>query len=275
MKTLKYFIFVFLFVPFLFSGCSEYFNGNDNPDSAAKIKFYLTDAPGDFQQVNIDIQAVQVIIDDSIINLETNQGIYNLLEFVNGKDTLLVTDEIPEGMLSQIRLILGENNSVVVDSVVYDIKTPSAQQSGLKLLVNRQITPGHTYEYTIDFDAAKSIVLTGKGNSKYILKPVIRVFSEEITIDGPVVGSIAGVVQPAEANPLILAIGMEDDTITTSADTLGQFLFSGLAAGYYDLEFQPDTIRGDTTYIVFADTTLADIEVISGQTTVLDTLFFH
>jgi hypothetical protein len=270
MKAYKILISLFFIMPFLFTSCSEMDNNNNN--DATKIQFFLTDAPGNFQEVNIDIQAIQVIINDSIINLETNQGIYNLLEFVNGKDTLLVTDDIPSGMLSQIRLILGENNSVMVDSVVYDIKTPSAQESGLKLNVHQDITPGTTYTYIIDFDAAKSIVKTGKGSSKYILKPVIRVFTEAITVSG----AIAGVVQPAEARPLILAIGPEDDTITTSNDTIsGQFMFKGLTAGYYDLEFHPDTIFGDTTFTVFADTTLVDVEVFAGQTTVLDTLWFQ
>jgi hypothetical protein len=267
MKAYKILISLFFIIPFLLTSCNEMDNINNSDVSS--IQFLLTDAPGNFQEVNIDIQAVEVIINDSIIELETNQGIYNLLEFVNGKDTILVTDEIPSGMLSQIRLILGENNSVMVDSVVYDIKTPSAQESGLKLNVHQDVSPGIAYTYIIDFDAAKSIVKTGKGNSKYILKPVIKVFTEAIT------GSIAGVVQPPEARPTILAIGPSDDTTNAFTDTIsGQFMFRGLSAGYYDLEFHPDTVFGDTTFTVFADTTLLDIEVFAGQTTVLDTLWF-
>ena len=173
-------------------------------------------------------------------------------------------------MVSQIRLILGENNSVMVDSMVYDIKTPSAQESGLKFNVHQDVSPGIAYTYIIDFDAAKSIVKTGKGNSKYILKPVIKVFTEAIT------GSIEGVVQPPEAGPAILAIGPTDDTTTVFADAIsGQFMFRGLSAGYYDLEFHPDTVFGDTAFTVFADTTLLDIEVFAGQTTFLDTLWFQ
>jgi hypothetical protein len=243
-------------IPFMLAACSEF----DNSSDTAKIRFLLTDAPGNFQEVNIDVQSIEVIINDSIIELETNQGIYNLLDFVNGKDTVLVMDEIPSGMLSQIRLILGENNTVMVDSIVYDIKTPSAQQSGLKLLVNENISNGVVYNYVIDFDAAKSIVKTGNG--KYILKPVIRVFTEVLT------GSIEGVVQPAEARPTVMAIGPSDDTTTVFTDTItGQFMIRGLVAGLYDLEFHPDT--------AYSDTTLLDIEVFKAQTTMLDTLWFQ
>jgi hypothetical protein len=45
-----------------------------------------------------------------------------LLDFVNGEETVLVTDDIPSGMLSQIRLVLGDNNTVMADSVVYDLE---------------------------------------------------------------------------------------------------------------------------------------------------------
>jgi hypothetical protein len=48
------------------------------PD-AAKIRFVLTDCRGNYKEVNIDIQSVEVIIDVSLIELETYQGIYNLL----------------------------------------------------------------------------------------------------------------------------------------------------------------------------------------------------
>ena len=239
----------------LLTACSESINESET----AKIQFLLTDMPGEYQEVNIDIEAVKVIINDSLIELETNKAIYNILEFVNGKDTVLVTDEIPTGFLSQIRLILGDDNTVMADDVVHDLKTPSAQQSGLKLNVHQEFVPGISYTYVLDFEAAKSIVKTGNG--KYILKPVIRVFTEAIT------GSVEGVIQPAAAKPLILAIS-ENDTSSTYADTTtGDYLIRGLPEGMYTLEFLP--VEG------FNDTTLTDIEIIPGLTTLIDTLIIN
>src|SRR4030042_4376021 len=112
MKTHKFLIVLF-FIPFLFAGCNDL----DTSNGTSKIRFALTDAPGDYQEVNIDVLSIQVIINDSIIDLATNQGLYNILEFVNGKDTLLVTDDISTGHLSQARIILGENNTVMEDSI--------------------------------------------------------------------------------------------------------------------------------------------------------------
>ena len=257
MEIRKILIALFI-VPFVVTSCNMIDNNRKNESAA--IRFLLTDAPGDYQEVNVDVRAVQVIISDSIIELETNQGVYNMLDFVNGEDTILVSDEVPPGMLSQVRLVLGENNSLMVDDEVYAMKTPSARESGLKFNVHQDLSPGVTYTYVIDFDAARSIVETG--NKKYILKPLIRVFTEAIT------GSIEGVVQPPEANTAVTTVGPTEDTFTVFTDTSsGEFMIRGLTAGYYDLEFHPDT--------GFADTSLFDVEVIAGETTLLDTIWFQ
>jgi len=232
----------------------------NDKDNLSKITFHLTDAPAVYDKVNIDIVGIQVIINDSIIDLETQSGVYNLLDFVNGKDTLIVEQEIPFGMLSQIRLLLGDNNNLMIGEDPFDLKTPSAQQSGLKLNVHQEFLPGVAYEYTIDFDAGKSIVKTGNG--EYILKPVIKVFSEAVS------GTIEGVILPANARPMIYAISELDDTSSTFSDTLsGRFMFRGLSEGKYDLDFIPLT--------PFNDTTLKDISVQTGSVTKLDTLKFQ
>ena len=151
----------------------------DEPRGDARVRIYLADAPGDYQEVNIDVVSVRLIINDSIMDMQTNTGIYNILDFTNGKDTLLVEDDIPAGHLSQIRLVLGENNSVMKDGSIHELKTPSAQQSGLKLNVHEDIKPGILYAYVLDFEAERSIVLTGNG--RHQLKPVIRVFANAIS----------------------------------------------------------------------------------------------
>jgi hypothetical protein len=237
----------------MITACSR---GEDDKQEHARIKIYLTDAPVDYQEVNIDVVSVRVIINDSLINLPTNAGIYNILDFVNGKDTLLVEDEIPAGYLSQIRLVLGEENTVMRDSVVYDMKTPSAQQSGLKLNVHEDIHPGISYAYVLDFEADKSIVRTGNG--RHQLKPVIRVYTKAVT------GILQGVSWPPEAKAYISVINASD-TIGTAADTVtGEFLVRGLEEGTYNVDFESSD--------GFRDTTLTDISILFGQVTQLDTM---
>src|SRR6478752_7197374 len=89
----------------------------NNSDHTSRLDVSLTDAPGDYQQVNIDIQQVEVHSasgnqTNGWNSLEIHKGVYDLLEFTNGLDTLLGTAILPTGRVSQIRLVLGTNNSV-------------------------------------------------------------------------------------------------------------------------------------------------------------------
>jgi hypothetical protein len=207
-------------------------------DEKARIVVRLTDSPGDYQAVNVDIRDIQVSGDDGWQSLaNVNAGVYNLLELTDGKETVLTSSEYPAGKINQIRLLLGENNTVVIDDDTLDLTTPSAQQSGLKLLHNATLTGGITYAILLDFDAARSVVKTG--NEKYILKPVIKVVSEAQD------GAIEGSVTPAELNVAVFAVsGM--DTVGTSYVPAGssEFFVGGLPAGTYTVGFDPGELSG-------------------------------
>lgn len=226
---MKKYLILLSVVTVLFVGCND-LEVNDK----GKIVVYLTDSPAEYEEVLIDVQELLVHTDDSgwmELPLEV-KGQIDLLELTNGKDTLLTDEDFPTGKISQMRMILGNNNQVKVDGVIHDLSTPSAQQSGLKFNIHADIEPGVTYKMWIDFDASRSIV--EKGNGTYSLKPVIKVFTEAAS------GSIVGTVAPAESKSLVQAISSSDDTTGTYADeTSGEFIVRGLDAGTYKVKIQP------------------------------------
>jgi hypothetical protein len=254
MKYLKKTAIFLLLISAFLTGCQKQENTNSG---STRLTFRLTDAPALYDKVNIDIIGAQAIIDGNTIDLDVNAGVYNLLDFTNGKDTVIVDQEIPSGELSQIRLILGENNTIHKGEYSHELTTPSAQQSGLKLNVHNTFVQGVAYEYIIDFDAAKSIVTTGSG--KYILKPVLRVFTKAVS------GGLEGVVSPAKAKPLIWVISSQFDSLSSYADTVsGKFVFKGLNAGIYKVSVKPQ--------MPYNDTVLTNIEVKTGAVTKMDTI---
>jgi hypothetical protein len=230
-KMKKFGICVMMALSLLFS-CSE---KESNP---AYLEIRLTDAPGDYQQVNIDIQDVQVNAgseEGGWTSLDIKEGVYDLLKLTNGLDTLLGSVELPAGKISQVRLILGDNNSIKVDDQMIKLSTPSAQQSGLKLKVNAELQDGVTYKLLLDFDAARSIVKAG-ASGRYNLKPVIRTILQSES------GAIKGVISPIDASPAIYALSGADTIGTAFADQLtGKFLLKGLSAGTYKVTFEPKT----------------------------------
>ncbi len=209
----------------------------------------MTDAAGPYDEVNVDIREVEIHSTGggwqtlSIVN----PGIYNLLDYSNGLDTLILSDSLPVGRISQIRLILGPNNTVKVGGVIYPLATPSAEQSGLKLQIHQDLVAGITYAITLDFDAARSVIQTGNGS--YKLKPVIRTVVEGID------GGISGTVSPAVITPVFAIMGTDTTGGFTNAN--GDFLIQGLAPGTYTVIITPAAPQSNDT--------INNVVVVAGQ----------
>ena len=229
----------------------------------SRLNVYLTDAPAAYDAVNIDVVSVEIKSTDDQSDNGWQQltlakaGVYNLLDFRNGMDTLLSSVELPAGKVSQLRLILGSNNSVVINgnSIPLPLQTPSAQQSGLKFNIHADLAEGVTYKVWIDFDAARSIVNTG--NNNYILKPVIRTFTEATS------GAIKGIALPLAATPVASAIS-GTDTLSSIPDATGNYLIRGVPPGTWKV-----LIDANNSY---KDTTINNVNVVLGQVTNVGTV---
>jgi hypothetical protein len=223
---------------FVFGGTLFFLTACESDEKNARVQIWLTDAPGDYQEVNVEIKGVEIHTSENDdeqgwTSLQVNGGVYNLLKLTNGLDTLLAEQEIPAGKISQIRLMLGDGNTIKVGGDVFDLGVPSGEQSGLKLQIHETLAEGITYKILLDFDVARSVLLTG--NKSYKLKPVIRTITEAQN------GAIKGSVTPEESNPAIYAIAGQDTLGTTYSDSTGHFLLRGIPAGSYELVFIPAT----------------------------------
>ncbi len=250
MKKIVLLIAIFMVAILGFQSCS---NDNDNIiDNTARVQLKLVDAPGDYEEVNIEII-------DVLINSPENGGgwtsitpddftpiIVDLTELIGGAELLLSDVIIPSGMLKEVRLVLGDNNTLVIEgkSDPVHLDTPSAQQSGLKIKINTQLEPGYSYTFIFDWNVDKSIVKAGN-SGKYLLKPVIRVNAEvnSGSIKGEVVGpamegdGINGPVPLKGAKVRAYTIdGVEE--AGTFSDGNGNFIIRGLDPGEYKIKIE-------------------------------------
>lgn len=225
-------IILLLFTSALIIGCNEI---EENDSGIFMVR--LCDSPAEYEEILIDVQELLInVADDDSGWTELPllvKGQIDLLQFTNGNDTLLSEESLPPGKISQMRMVLGDNNQLKKNGEYYDLETPSAQQSGLKFNIHAILEEGVTYEMWIDFDASQSIV--EKGNGKYSLKPVIKVFTEATS------GSIIGTVAPAAVKSIVNAISSQNDTTATYPDEIsGDFVIRGLDAGTYKIELEPE-----------------------------------
>jgi len=99
-----------------------------------------------------------------------------LLTLQNDVTTTLAGNvTVPVGKVSQIRLLLGTNNSVTKLTGTFPLKIPSGSESGLKINMHEDIAPNNHLVVVLDFDAALSVVQ--ERADSYSLKPVIKVES--------------------------------------------------------------------------------------------------
>jgi hypothetical protein len=253
MKKLNVILSLIMF-GFLLNSCN-----NDSTQASYPYSVSMTDAPGPYQQVNVDVIGVEITGDGGqSVTLNVVPGIYDLLKLSNGVEKLIATDTLEISKVQQIRLVLGTRNTVVLDGMTYPLSTPSAEQSGLKLQVNQTLQEGIMYHVLLDFDANKSIVKLGNGG--YKLKPVIR------TVETAISGAIKGTITPIGTLAVATATNLVSlETYSTNVNVEGKFLVMGLPAGKYSLTITPDI----TVVPALKEVIIQDIIVEIGQTKII------
>ncbi len=126
----------------------------------------------------------------------------NLLELVNGVRLDLGIVELPAGHHTQLRLIIGDEaeqgtinilsqthpyaNYVIIDKdpgdafdpEIHELKVPSGDKTGIKIVGGYNIEANQTTELILDFDACRSVVQAGK-SGQWLLKPTIKMGETE------------------------------------------------------------------------------------------------
>ena len=268
MKNNVLMVALLLFAILGFQSCSD---ATEKPEKTSRLQLKLVDAPGDYQEVNVEI--IDVLYnsteDDggwtSITPDDFTPIIVDLTELIAGNELLLSDVLVPSGMLKQIRLVLGNDNTLVIEgeTEVINLDTPSAQQSGLKLKINTELEPGYSYTFILDWDVQKSIVKAGN-SGKYILKPVIRVNAE--VNSGSIKGNVIGkpiVSDGADTIPLegavvrVTTVGGDDITGTVT-DKNGNFIIQGLDAREYKIKIEHNkyiSYESEKINVMVGDTT--------------------
>ena len=234
------------------------------------LRVALTDAPAcGFDEVVVTVERVRV---HQSTGANDNDGGWtdiavtparkvDLLSLQNGLLVDLGQTSLPAGQYTQTRLVLSPNGAgtpanyvVPTNGSMKPIATPSAQQSGLKLIHGFTIEAGKTTGLVLDFDACKSIVR--RGNGSFGLKPVIRVMPMTLTaIAGYVQTGLTEVTVSAQKNGVVMK--------ATQPNPSGQFVLAPLdpTKGPYDVVFSG---LGRTTAVV------AGVQVEAEKTTTLN-----
>jgi hypothetical protein len=233
-------------VPLALAGCG---GGGDSGSATptGTLHVAMTDAPScGFDHVFVTVSQVRV---NASSNAGDNDGGWSTIALASPQriDLLSLTDgaladlgqtALPAGQYQQVRLVLTPNqgntlsNSVVpTGGTEQPLATPSATQSGYKIISPFTVQPNTLVDLVLDFNACKSIVQQGNGG--YQLKPVVTATPTVVS------GSISGFVAQAEAGATVYAEQNGKVVKGTIADSTGKFVLSPLVQsatqGNYDV----------------------------------------
>lgn len=258
-----------------------------NAAGKSSINIYLTDDQSlVFDHVFLDINKVEIKVEDSAedkhesehqsetddndnkgdvsggwISVNIHQGVYDILAFRNGLDTLFASSSFPSTKgLKKVRLTLGTSNSVQSNGIT----SPLVLKNNDNFVVIKidesmvQLNSGGLTNFWIDIDAGRSIK---KHGNEFELKPSVKVFSKEKA------GSLEGRVSPKDAAPIVMAINGADTT-SAKPEAEGEFKFIGLKPGTYSLLFH-------ATANNYLDTTINNIRVTGKEDVKVATVVLH
>ena len=162
----------------------------------AHITVRMKDAPFPFDSVDlVGVSVTRIDLRAAADSGDTGETVtlydgdpidLNLLDLRDGVDTVLTRRSIPAGTYSELRIFVADDATVVFkDGRTYDLKLPSAQQSGIKVLLGDMALEDEA-DVLIDFNVEDSFVTRGNpaapGFQGFLFKPVLRV--ESLVVDG-------------------------------------------------------------------------------------------
>lgn len=190
------------------------------------FKVRMTDAPGDFVQLNIQVTGVDVYsTSKGWVNLSSQTQSVNVLDLTNGNEIVLANaSSVDAGLYTKLRVRFASQASLLLvggGSTLALTWTGGNQETEIDISQNISADAGANL--LLDFNAAQSVTELG---GIYSLEPVITViYDEETGMQGTINGTSNALVQVSNGN----------NTYSTYINAQGKFLLRGLAPGNYTI----------------------------------------
>lgn len=271
MKNIKFFLYglsLFAVLTIVFFSCQKNVTQPDDADIPAgknQLQVMLTDGPSQiFDSIFIDIRRIEVKVKDSTgaehwDTLSIVPGVYNILRFRNGLDTLIATGNIPAGRIEKIRITLGTNNYAMLNGVTFPLFMNSSD-AVITINVNDEVDHIGVRRFRIwlDFDGHGSIRFH---NGRLELQLHVSHFCHGNS------GELEGKIKPSDALPAVITAIAGTDTLNAIADHEGEFKIRGIKTATATVIIQPSN--------GYKDSVINNVTIRTGNDTDLGKIVLH
>jgi|ERR1051326_78401 hypothetical protein len=130
---------------------------------------------GNYSSIILDIKEVDIQytskLDGNWTPLQTNAGSYDILQLKNNISATIAGGKYPIGIISAVRLMLGEKNSVTVSGDgSHSLEIPDNLKTGIVFTTNTEISTGNYLLTVLTIDASKAVLFE---QGVYTFRPAI------------------------------------------------------------------------------------------------------
>jgi len=157
---------------FLMTSCSNELE-TETFENSTLVTVKLQGTPSTLSKANLEVIDIQlrVLEDESNpnawVSLNTvNTGIHDLTKITdNTVVTLVDFEEIPSEFIYNIKLVLGDNNTMVKNGLEYVLDMAPEYNNASVNIVGKQLMSNKIYDFVLVFDVDGSIEMSSEGNA--------------------------------------------------------------------------------------------------------------
>jgi hypothetical protein len=227
----------------------------DNKVSQGQMEVRMTDSPGDFVALNVEIMKVEAYLENSgwvTINESTQE--INILDLTNGAEvTIASATTVQPGTYTKLRLTFSGENSLSFNGTnglnTVNLSFSSNGSHQVEVPIHCQVNSGITSSVLLDFNVGSSVTQTNGG---YVLNPVLTEISDP---DTGVQGHVSGTTKAA------ISLSNASHNASTYTNANGYFLIKGVPDGTYLLKIEAKGL-GE---VVASQKSIQNVTVSKGQ----------
>jgi hypothetical protein len=249
MRGLQKIAMLVLGLAFFATSCQKESIGPDgSKPEAGTFKAYMTDSPGDFEALNVEILRVEAYLEGKgWVTLNSTARSINVLSLTNGAQTELTAaaeSEAQAGVYSKIRIIFGSNNHITISNqaalalseITGNLEATFALhfkgQREVVIEIDEKVNSRVGAAVLIDFNVAQSV---HQYADSFVIDPILTLIADARTgVRGHVEGAASAAV----------TLSNDGGSFSTYINAEGDFLLRGMEDGTYDLAVMPCGVVG-------------------------------